>query len=162
MENYTFDIRGSLIPPEKIEIDISAFEDIFVNSFDINSSRYQIFENYKCFVSDFQKEVTPNFVHWINGSFTSNKDNPNDIDFVTLINYETFFEKENLINAKFRLKGAKTFYEVDAYTLIIYSENHKKHFFTKSDSSYWYNWFSKTKKNARKQSFNKGFLELKF
>lgn len=159
---FTFDIRGNLVPPKKNEIDFDAFKTTFVDSFDMDSSRYQIFENYNKFVVDFQKTITPDFIHWINGSFVSNKENPKDIDFVTLIDYETFFEKESLIDKQFRLKGAKDFYGVDAYTLIIYPESHKKHFFTKSDSMYWYNWFSRTKKNAKKQSFNKGFLELKF
>ena len=81
----TFDIRGNLMPYEKVRLTLSEFEELFVHSFDKQSTRYEIFENYSKFISDFKKEITPHFIQWVNGSFVSNKKNPNDIDFVTLI-----------------------------------------------------------------------------
>lgn len=142
-----FDIKGHLVPHERIEIILEEFEEVFVKSFDINSTRSEIFQNYLKFVSDFKSEVTSNFVHWINGSFSTTKESPEDIDFVSLIKYEDYEKKRKIIDTKFRLRQAKKLYGVDAYTVEIYPEEHKRYLFCKSDLVYWNNWFSKTKKN---------------
>lgn len=92
----------------------------------------------------------------------SNKANPNDIDFVTLIDWKIFEAKESEIINGFRLKGAKENYNVDAYSVKIYPDNHSKYVLTKSDLAYWYNWFTRTKKNRKRQTFAKGFLEIVF
>ena len=121
----TFDIRGNLIPYKKIIFTLEEFKESFVDSFDSDSTRFEIFENYLEFIRDFQNEVTSNFTQWIDGSFISNKMNPNDIDFVTLINHEYYASHRELIDSKFRLKGAKETYGVDAYALDIFPEEHK-------------------------------------
>ena len=58
-----FDIKGHLIPYNKVEITIDEFEKVFVDSFDKDSTRHEIFRNYKKFVTDFKKEITSNFTH---------------------------------------------------------------------------------------------------
>ena len=90
------------------------------------------------------------------------KERPNDIDFVTFINYELFEAKEKLIHENFRLEGAKIKYGVDAYTVRQYPEEHAKHMLYRSDWVYWYHWFSQTKKNRAKKKYSKGFVEIKF
>ena len=90
------------------------------------------------------------------------KINPKDIDFVTLINHNIYKEKRTLIDSKFRLKRAKENYNVDAYTIEIYPEGHSKHSISKIDLVYWDNWFSKTKKNWAKKTFPKGYIEINF
>jgi len=157
-----FDNKGYLIPYEKIEVSLPQFEEFFVKSFSPESSRHGIFENYKKFIYDFSKEVSPNFTHWVDGSFVTNKMNPNDIDFTTLIQHQTYKSNRELIDSKFRLKGGKTNYNVDAYTVEVLPEEHKKYSICKIDLVYWDNWFSKTKKNWAKKSFPKGYIEIKF
>jgi len=157
-----FDIKGNLTPYERTELTLDEFKNIFVDSFEPDSTRFQIFENYLQFLDDFQKEITSDFIHWINGSFVSNKKNPKDIDFVTLINHEIYRKKRNLIDDKFRLKKAKELYKVDAYSLEIYKEDHKKHLICKSDLVYWDTWFSKTKKDWKKKTYPKGYVEINF
>jgi len=158
----TFDIRGNLYPPKRIILNPNQLELFFVKSFKEDSSRHKIFINYVEFVQDFKKEITPNFTHWIDGSFISSKKNPNDIDFVTIIEHSVYEEKRDIIDNKFRLKNAKNQYKVDAYTIELYPEGHKKYLICKSDLLYWDNWFGNTKKDWTKKNFPKGYVEINF
>ena len=155
-----FDEKGHLLPYEKIEINIEEFEEFFIKNFNSDSTRNEIYKSYKRYVSDFKKKITPNFSQWIDGSFVTQKMNPNDIDFVTLIDHEIYNEKRTLIDGHFRLKEAKKIYNVDAYTVEIYNEDHNKYSISKIDLVYWDNWFSKTKKDWTKKTFPKGFVEI--
>lgn len=121
-----------------------------------------IFENYCRFLDDFQAQVTPNFIQWVNGSFVTNKENPADIDFVTILDFKTFEESEQFIEKQFRIRGARNAYGVDAYTVRKYPEGHPKHLLYQHELIYWNNWFSSTKKNKAKMKFPKGFVEVIF
>ncbi|MEM6964707.1 MAG: hypothetical protein AAF573_08085, partial [Bacteroidota bacterium] len=74
-----FDIRGYLIPYEKNQIEFEEFKNNFVASFEEDSSRHEIFKSYMKYVEAFKSEVTPNFKQWINGSFVTNRKNPNNL-----------------------------------------------------------------------------------
>jgi hypothetical protein len=162
--DITFDLRGNLQPATKIELSLTAFQELFVNKFAATATRTLIFEKYLAYLSDFTKTVTPDFTQWINGSFVSNKENPNDIDFVTMIQADVYNKKTDVINNDFRLQGVKDKYGslLDAYTVRLFDEGHRDYFISQSDCAYWYDWFSKTKNNRAKQSFKKGFIEIKF
>lgn len=157
-----FDQRGNLQPYEKIKLNLDEFEAFFVDNFPDNDQRKQIFDNYLKFVNDFSAKISSNFIQWINGSFVTAKEHPNDIDFVTIISYEIFESKEKLIHENFRLEGARKNYGVDAYTIRQYPKEHKKYMLYHSDWVYWYNWFSQTKKNRAKKKYSKGFIEIEF
>lgn len=92
----------------------------------------------------------------------TNKTNPKDIDFVTLISHDIYQEKRKLIDDKYRLRGGKELFEVDAYTIETYPESHKKFGISKIDLVYWDNWFSKTKRNRQGKSFPKGYIEITY
>jgi len=157
-----FDDKGHLVPYERIQLKNEEFKEFFINNFEPDSTRNKIYESYQKYLFNFQKEITSNFIQWIDGSFVTNKMNPNDIDFVTLIDHEIYEKKRDLIDNKFRLKKAKEIYNVDAYTLEIYPEEHKKHSISNIDLVYWDSWFSKTKKNWAKKTFPKGYIEIEF
>ncbi len=157
-----FDSKGHLKPYDKITVKLADFEDFFVKNFQNSLTRAKIFENYLRFIQDFQSEVTPNFTHWINGSFVTRKINPNDIDFVTLIDASIYEQKKALIEAKFKLLAAKAVYQVDAYTVNVFPQEDTRHNITKSELAYWQHWFSKTKKNRNRENFPKGFIEIIF
>lgn len=157
-----FDVRGNLSPSGKSEFDFDEFKSVFVDSFD-SEKRLEIFENYNQYLLDFNEEITPNFVQWIDGSFVSNKMNPADIDFVTLIDFDIYEKNEELIESKFGKYGVRNHYEyVDAYLVKFYPEDHERRKITDFDLVYWLTWFSETKKNRAKKKFPKGFVEIKF
>ncbi len=157
-----FDLRGNLQPYEKVSLSLEEFEDFFVNRLPDNSRRRYIFARYLNFVHDFSEQVSQHFIQWVDGSFVTARERPNDIDFVTFVDYQLFEAKEKLIHENFRLAGAKKKYEVDAYTVRQYPEEHVKYMLYRSDWVYWYHWFSQTKKNRIKKKYPKGFIEIEF
>ncbi len=159
---FQFDAKGFLKPHEKIETSMEAFQKAFVSGFPPESTRHELFVGYLHFLKDFKEQVTPNFTQWIGGSFVTTTKSPNDIDFVTLIDFETYQEKEALIDSCFRAKAAIEKYGVDAFTLYVYPEKHLKFALTKGDMAYWYDFWTSTRKDLFGQRHRKGFLELKF
>jgi len=158
-----FDTRGNLKPYEKVDLTMDDFEEFFLLNFKTSKSRAIVFETFKRYISDLCNEVSKEFTLWINGSFVTNKINPNDIDLVILLDYIVYEKKENLIERKFRKYGQENMYKgVDAYFVRSYPRNHERFWATKYDLVYWGNWFSKTKKNRKKQRFDKGFVVSEF
>lgn len=163
MNKLEFDFRGNLKPYDKIELDYEEFVTIFFNGFQESLTRQKIHEQYIQYLKAFQEEITKDFVQWVDGSFISNKLNPKDIDFVTLIDYDVYKAKEKLIESKFRKFGFNNnFKMIDAYAIKYYPIDHQKHKITDYDLVYWRNWFGETKKNRARKKFPKGFIELKF
>ena len=156
-----FDSRGNLKPYNKIAIDIDDFERFFVQKINQSSTRNAIFKAYKNFINDFSLTITPHFTHWINGSFVTQKLNPNDIDFVIFIDYDLFLAKKDEINTFFAINEQNKNTFLDIYFLIQFPENHKDAFKSASDYAYWFEWFTKTATNRNKQRFSKGFIEIK-
>lgn len=159
---FSFDIRGHLKPYKRIEISYEDFKEFFVNSFEKDSLRHRIFENYEKYTQDFREKVTGNFRQWINGSFVSNKTNPNDIDLVNLVDYQIVEKKESVIRGKFIKEIVPKNYGIDAYLVIIYPENHKLHKWTRSDLLHWNDWFTRSRMNKQKKRYPKGYIEIIF
>jgi hypothetical protein len=161
IQTVKYDLRGNILPHGIISLSAEDFYDNFVERFPESTSRKQIWKVYEEFIDSFQKEITPNFVQWIDGSFVSNKQSPNDIDFVTLIDFEVFEQNESLLTTKFR-KFDNSNKALDAYFLKSYPENHSRHFVSEMDQKYWFNLFSSTKMNRLRKRFPKGFIEINF
>ena len=144
-----FDDLGNLIPYEIIAISLHDFEENFV----FNEHRKQLFETYLQIIIDLKAIGIEHFTHWINGSFTTLKTSPNDIDIVTLIDYSLYytFEKE-LLALKKRYE-----YSLDFYFLIDYPKGHKNNIRTQFDKTEWRFLFST---DRRKKS--KGFISINF
>jgi len=158
----SFDTRGHLKPYEKLELNYDAFKTYFVEAFETGSTRHKLFKHYEKLTNDFREKITGNFTQWINGSFVSNKTNPHDIDLVTLLEYEIAEKYDDLIKSSFIGSNLYKQYRIDAYLVVMYPENHRKHKWTKSDLFYWYEWFTKSKMNRQRKRFPKRFIEIKF
>ena len=157
-----FDERGYLKPYGIVNITLDEFIAFFVDAFPATSSRHSIFQRYRQYLEEISAQVNGSFEQWINGSFVTDKENPKDIDFVTFIDHTIFAHKENLIEEQFRLEGARRRYNLDAYTVRVYPEDHPKHTIFEGESAYWTNWFGQTKKNRAKMKFKKGFVRIYF
>ena len=164
-----FDLRGNLKPYGKIATTLDDFKDCFVVSFtDGNQRRTEIFNDYLKFIQAFKQEITQDFTHWIDGSFVTKKKLPEDIDFVTLIDYKVYEEFETLIENKYRRQAARdAFGLVDAYVVKMYPFTHSRRWVSEYDLVYWRGWFSETKKNRAKKRFStgspgEGFIEVRF
>ena len=52
-----FDERGNLFPYQLISISLNEFQSLFVEAFEKDSTRYQTFDSYLKYVSDFRKKL---------------------------------------------------------------------------------------------------------
>lgn len=156
-----FNSSGFLIPDTRIVSSKEELEQYFVNEIKSNT-RNDIFDNYSNYslkLKEICKEES--LVQWINGSFTTKKENPNDIDLVTFLDYRIISSNRNKLKNFVYPKSFELF-EVDAYLIESYPNEHKKSVLYSSDKFYWIDQFTKTKRNRRGNRFPKGFLEVQF
>lgn len=158
-----FDENGFLTPYNTAtSVKLTDIEAYLVKPFPNSTTRQGLYSHYIDYVLDLQNNICPDFVQWINGSFVSQKENPQDIDLVTFIPHTIFeqFEK-TLQNYKgLALKKAKG---LDAYLLPLYPEEHKLHYLNELNYQEWRILFSHTRRSPRtNKSFSKGYLSLTF
>lgn len=159
-----FNFKGNYLTPiNAIESREKAFEDFFVNVIPDVNHRKVLYNDYKTFIQEFSKQITPNFEVWIGGSFTTKKEFPNDIDLVIFADYEIFQKKMNefemlLLNQKLENK------RLDIHRVEVYPENHKNYeTIYEPNWYYWLDWFSHTRKNRRtKKRQSRGFIKITY
>lgn len=151
--------NGYIDPPERQELSLEEFYLHFVEAFPDSNTREKLFSGYVSYIKDFKNEITADFIQWIGGSFSSKKLNPRDIDLVTILPFETFDKKSELIEKKFR-KNAKSIYGVDAYIVSSYPEAHQKYPLSHGNLVYWDNQFTKTRKNRAGSRFKRGYVQI--
>lgn len=157
MTKIRFDDKGNIYPYQLIDLELKSFQDRFVISFSASSTRQGIYEKYLIYISDFYKEIITHWLQWVNGSFTTNKIDPNDIDLVNFIRAETLSTKSTEI-LKFLTKyGSKNLYKVDGYCIPVYSENDERYKITKDHVIYWEKWFGHDRTKSPK-----GIIQLNF
>ncbi|MEN9612871.1 MAG: hypothetical protein RLZZ628_3685 [Bacteroidota bacterium] len=88
-----FDLIGHLVPYTVIETDFERFEKILVYDFPNHSSRYEILSGYKLYLEKLKQIIGNSFFQWVDGSFVTDKLNPNDIDIVTFFRLSNFLQK---------------------------------------------------------------------
>lgn len=96
---------------------------------------------------------------WVDGSFVTKKVNPGGIDLVTFIDSEKLQEIGNIID-RFKLPNSESNYD-DAYIVEVYREDDRAYSKTLSDTAYWHDRFTKTRRNRSGNSLKKGFLQTK-
>ncbi len=150
---------GLLIPDRNIVSSIDELESEFVKAIPSNK-RNELFDRYKRYSQDLK--IVCNGIEirqWVNGSFTTKRTDPGDIDLISFINYELIEANESGFS-QFRNPNSKNQYGVDAYILIEYPENHRNYTIFKSDKLYWLDHFDKTEPNRQGVRRPKGFLEI--
>jgi len=156
-----FNSRGCLIPGTILKSTIQELEHEFVKNIP-SASRKRIFEKYQ-FYSDRLKIICENkpIKQWINGSFTTKKTEPGDIDIVSFIDYSILNNPEKSLH-EFAYPFSEQIYEVDAYIVPFYPEEHRLHFLFTSDRLDWLDRFNKTWLNRIGKRYPKGFLEINY
>lgn len=155
--DLSFDPDGFLMPYTAVTADLESFKETFVGGFPDSATRGGIFNNYQDWLATFRSTVCQTgFYQWIDGSFVTRKNNPNDLDIVTFVDHAVYLEKERNIGAFKSLKFRKET-KLDLYFANVYPANHalRKNF--EFDSAYWLDLFSK---NRLKQ--HKGFIQIDF
>ncbi|NJK83043.1 MAG: hypothetical protein HC912_03720 [Saprospiraceae bacterium] len=157
-----FTSEGYLFPIGKITTDISNFEQVFVNAFPTSTTRPRLWANYLQYIQRFRQEVSNNFVQWLDGSFVTLKENPNDIDMVTFINYHLYEsmdakqQLEHFWSYNLEYKG------LDSYLMGVYPESHRNYLKYQKYCEDWHTRYCNTKQNKEVLYHVKGFIELRF
>lgn len=157
-----FDSRGYLQPPKRHEFMIKELESLFVTDFPTSKTRQILFDRYLKYTNDFRDVITENIVQWIGGSFTTKKENPRDIDLVTILDYQNFEEHKELIDSKFRFKNGLDKYGVDGYSIPKYPMEDSRYPITEGALVYWDRQFSASRPNRAKKVFSRGYVEIIF
>lgn len=155
-----YDSRGYLKPYDKIPINMENIGDHFVRPFTSSSTRMLLLEQLIAFTSDLSKAVNGPLRIWIDGSFVTLKQNPNDIDLVVFIENEVIKSKYKTIREHFFDKKNLKERGLDVYYVRVFQKGHKDYSKYLSDYLYWYNWFTQTRKTKQYKRYPKGFLEL--
>ncbi|QOG01327.1 hypothetical protein [Flavobacterium sp. MDT1-60] len=146
-----FDTNGYLTPDRNISSTLSELE----QTFKINNIREDIYNLYLNYSNELKNIIGKDIKQWVDGSYVTKKNAPEDIDILTFIDYDDFEKYENELN-KFFYPNSKAEYNIDAYIIVVYPNNHKKNFYYRSDYANWLTDFSKDFKTNTK----KGFLEI--
>ena len=148
-----FNSNGYLEPFEALEIDFEGTQRLLV----WNEHRAHIWANFEVFIADLRIILASSFSVWLNGSFATQKANPNDLDCVIFVDFEVYDTLETKLQVFKSLQYKKENY-LDIYFVKTYPKEHKKKFFEDIDTKEWFFLFTKT----RKKNINKGFLQLNF
>ena len=143
-----FDEFGYLKPYEAIP---ASFEDI-EKHFIFNTRRETLYTSFRAFLEELRAtEIKPLYI-WINGSFTTLKKYPKDIDLVLFVPFEVYY-KTKKPQWFLRRKYTKT---LDIFFEPEYPKLHPLHSKTLDDREYWLKLYCYDRKG-----FDKGILEIK-
>lgn len=150
-----FDPAGNLKPYELIEASLADFEAFFGNGFIGSVTRRGIFDEYRFYMTRLQDVLGDGFVQWVDGSFTTGKINPRDIDFVTFVGAPVYDQRLEPVIENFR--RLRRVGRTDGYFVRILPENHPERFHYESDRVAWLHRFGLSRKFEQK-----GIVQLHF
>ena len=155
-----FNSKGLLIPNTNIKSNITELEKEFVTSLDPH--RTELFQKYIHYSDSLKSELSDiPLLQWIDGSFVTKKQVPEDVDLVTFIAAESVEAIGTRIDDfKYPLSIEK--YGVDAYIVKVYERKHKQYPLYIGDQMYWMDNFDKTRRNRNGIKLPKGFLEINY
>ena len=135
-----FDKRGNLVPYELIPADLDTLEAVFVRSFPDSATRQRIFETLILYLTELKATLNTSLEVWINGSFTTQKHDPNDIDFVIFVDRRVAVTHQTTIY-QFRQRRYEENSMTDGYFVETVPEEHPEHRLYQLDRQDWHRAF---------------------
>lgn len=137
-----FDRNGNPSPPGIIKITSDDFKKIFVEDFSGSESRPTIYDSYSTYCSDFKNQISQKFDQWLNGSYTTTKLNPNDIDLINIVLVDDELNsKGEILRSFLSVGGSKDKYLVDGYFIPVYDKADPRREITEHWLSHWADFF---------------------
>lgn len=159
MSNLIFNSKGHLIPNLNIKSSLQELEDVFVNKFN-NERRLELYAKYIAYSNSLKRLLgNISLLQWIDGSFVTQKREPNDIDLITFIAGKQI-DKLGAELEMFKYPLSLEVFGVDAYLVKTYEREDRKYPLYVGDQIYWMDKFDKTHRNRAGQKLPKGFLEI--
>ena len=157
---FKFNARGFIMPYQRIISSVAEINEVFVQPFTESETRKVIFDKYLNYIDEFQRQITPDFTHWLDGSFMSKKRDPNDLDFVAFIDYRIYEQKEAQI---FRIVEKYGYLKLDNYVSQLFPTHHPRHAETNHYKGYWTDLFSSSRRDPETNMQEpRGFIEIIF
>ena len=116
-----------------------------------NKTREEIFRGYISYMQVLFSKI-PTCKQYIDGSFTTTKKDPNDIDICTFLDIE-FILSNNEFLEPLKSKNARIKYKVDGYFCPISDKNTPYFEKCKERYEYWSYWFSHDREGKYKELF---------
>ena len=152
-----FDARGNLFPATVQEVLWSDFESNFV----LGNHRSKLCKNFRSFVMDIKREISPEFWVWVDGSFVGQKEIPHDIDALFLLGYRICERKKSVLDNVYFAGKQKYTEGLDLYYTAEYPESHKRHFLSHLNHLYWDDIYGHTRQDSNGKRFSKGYVKIK-
>jgi hypothetical protein len=151
----TFNSYGLLTPAEAIPADMEVLKRHFVDAFPKSKTRARLYTNFEKYIDQLQKEVFPWFEVWLDGSFVTAKENPNDLDIVVLLDYQVQQIKRKELEKYYSFSLEKE--GIDAYIVPVFAEEHTFFEVSESQKALWLKRFTENRNEGLK-----GFLVMNF
>lgn len=138
-----FDIYGNL-PKGCFRPKIQDFENKFVQHFPNSNTRQEIYLGYKKYCKN-MASLNVATKQWVDGSYITKKENPDDIDLVTHVDAAKLNEKKeihNKLNSLLDHSTCKNQFRCHVYAIFIYPKDIPKlyeHY--QKNLTYWKEWF---------------------
>lgn len=145
----TFDQFGHLTPYDLITTEWENIESQFAEPLNRPGTRRVIYEALHTYLFELKAELAIPLIIWLDGSFTTKKPDPNDVDFVIFVDTDTFQEHQSTIQryvAKRREPNSLT----DGYFVEVFPTNHTSYFVTEADTIEWYHRFGRDRNRRKK------------
>lgn len=161
METVQFDFDGFITPDQGVEISHEQMEGLFRKDFPGEDRRQLLWENYRRWLHEFRMKISQEAEIWIDGSYVTKREIPDDMDILVLIDYLVWQEKEDVFRELKREYG-NTQPPLDIYHLLVYPENHPNDHLMNINKSEWLHLFTRTRPNRRRKVFKKGFMIINY
>jgi len=144
MINIEFDEYGNPKPYEVVRLSYGECKNIFVEKFKSSATRKLNWTSFMGFHTDIEAVSTFAVKHWIDGSFVTQKINPNDIDVVSFVNPNNLVStlREFDMNKSDPSGYVKNKYNVDNYIIVDFDKGHPYYDKMQEQVKYWREFFS--------------------
>jgi len=153
-----FDKNGYIVPYEIIEVSLADFEKFFVSGLVEEKRRKEIFEVYLRYLSELFETVGKEFFQLVDGSFTTTKELPRDIDLTTFVDYRIYKQNFGAIQKLSEKWNRERM--IDSYLVPISYPGHPHFAETQLTFEYWKSLFSFSRRESPNQS--KGLIKINF
>lgn len=146
------------LPVGRHRATLEEIEALLVEGFPDSATRGPLFASWRNLVAAIQRVVSVQ-AHWLDGSFVTTKQDPNDIDAVTHLDgalVDALDEVDmTLIKGLLSHKITEALHGCDSYLVVEYPEGHPGRTAYEAAVAYWDDWFGKDRDGNPK-----GYVEL--
>lgn len=151
---------GGLLPPGKHQVTPDQVREHFVDAFPESKTRERLYRRWMRHRATLHS-VLPILSQWVNGSYVTGKQDPSDVDVVTIMDGPTYLALppalQDMANALLAGKETKAFWQIDSYPVLLFPDGHGEKAAAEAALQEWEHLWSRVKNDDHGV---KGFLEV--